>query len=91
MLLALPVNEPEPDIEGVFKIFSDKTLAPDHLLPDTGMEYKLEKMLSSIFIESSYYGTMASSVMTIENTGVVTLHEKTYNPDRLTSVSFIME
>jgi len=79
----------EIDIDALLRIFTDYTIAPDDQLPDTGIGYKLERMLSSIFIESAVYGTMATTILTIDNEGKVNIHEKTYKPAGQTSACFL--
>jgi len=74
--------------DGLLGVFTDKTPAPDDQLPDTGVGYRLEKMLSSIFIESNAYGTMVTTLLTIDNKGKVNMIEKTYKPSGRVSLTF---
>jgi len=53
--------------EKFFELLSDKSLAKDEDLPETGIGYKREKLLSSIFIETPIYGTRCSTVVTFDN------------------------
>lgn len=46
-----------------FELLSDRTPAKDGDLPDTGIGYKKEKLLSSIFIETPIYGTRSSTLV----------------------------
>jgi len=78
----------EIDTDALFNVFTDQTTAPDDQLPDTGVGYTLEKMLSSIYIESKVYGTMATTILTIGNNGKICMYEKTYKPDGQTSLRF---
>lgn len=53
-----------------FDLLADRTLADDDKLPDTGIGYEKEKLLSAIFIETPVYGTRCSNVVTFkEDTG----------------------
>lgn len=78
------------NLQVVVDIFRDKTKAPDHLLPDTGMGYELEKLLSPVFVESAHYGTRSTSVLAIHQSGNVTMVERSYNPDGEVPVSFLI-
>ncbi len=62
----------------LIEILSDKTLAEDEELPDTGIGYEREKLLSAIFIETPVYGTRSSSLVLIDKYFEITLDELTY-------------
>lgn len=49
--------------DSLFEILLDETLAEDADLPDTGIGYEREKMLSAIFIKTPDYGTRCSTVL----------------------------
>ena len=49
--------------ESFFELLSDTTLAEDKELPETGIGYEKEKLLSSIFIKTPLYGTRCSTVL----------------------------
>lgn len=72
----------------LFPILADKQLAPDDLLPDTGVGVDIEKMLSSIFVNLSdrKYGTRSSSVILFEQ-GNISFSEKIYNNGQCTSLT----
>ena len=76
------------DIDALFTVFHDSKRASDDKLPETGVGYNLEKMLSSIFIESNVYGTLATTILTIDNHRKLSLHERTYHPEGQHSLSF---
>lgn len=59
------LNKPQDIVEHLLPILHDKTKAPDHLLPNTGVGADLEKALSPIFIELSEhgYGTRSSTLL----------------------------
>lgn len=49
--------------EEMFGLLADRTVADDSELPDTGIGYEKEKLLSAIFIETPVYGTRCSTVV----------------------------
>jgi uncharacterized protein with NRDE domain len=53
----------QPDTEALMQLLADSRPAADHELPDTGVPHATEKMLSSVFINSADYGTVASTVL----------------------------
>ncbi len=65
--------------EKLFEILRDKTLADDKELPDTGIGYEREKLLSSIFIETPIYGTRSSSLILIDRDHKISLKEFVYH------------
>jgi uncharacterized protein with NRDE domain len=48
-------------------------------LPDTGLNPEMEKAVSPIFIKTENYGTRCSTLLTIDNGGLVHFTEKTYH------------
>jgi len=54
------------DHHRAFSILADTTLAEDKDLPDTGVPYKWEKLLSATFIKSPDYGTRCSTFLSID-------------------------
>ncbi|MCP4687758.1 MAG: NRDE family protein [Desulfobacterales bacterium] len=69
------------DPDEIFTLLSDPTRPPDSDLPDTGVGLEFERILSSLFITSDFYGTRSSSVLLVGKTGSVTFVERTYLPD----------
>jgi uncharacterized protein with NRDE domain len=63
----------------VFDLLADRTIAPDHHLPRTGVDLAWERTLSARFITSENYGTRSSSIILIKKTGEVTFLERTFN------------
>jgi uncharacterized protein with NRDE domain len=63
------VAHDDPSLQQVqlFKLLSDKQIAPDAELPQTGIPLDRERALSSAFIHSPDYGTRASSVIRIKD------------------------
>jgi uncharacterized protein with NRDE domain len=64
--------------EKLFEILSDKKLADDKDLPETGIGYEREKLLSSIFIETPIYGTRCSTVLTFDENFEIDFEERVY-------------
>ncbi|MDD9893796.1 MAG: NRDE family protein [Gammaproteobacteria bacterium] len=50
-------------------LMSDRRKAPDEALPNTGVPREWESLLSSLFIVSPAYGTRATTVFTLSNSG----------------------
>jgi len=57
----------------------DEGMAPDDLLPETGVGIEWERKLSSIFIKSSGYGSRSSTVFMIDNQNTVKYIERNYH------------
>ncbi|HWQ89175.1 MAG TPA: NRDE family protein, partial [Desulfitobacteriaceae bacterium] len=68
--------------QSLFAIMQDTEQAPDHELPVTGLSHEREKLLSSIFIQGTDYGTRSSAVLLIEHSGHVIFQEKSYMTDQ---------
>jgi uncharacterized protein with NRDE domain len=76
--LADSIREPEIDTNKLFDILKNEKVYPDHLLPHTGVAPELEKLLSSAFINTSFYGTRSSNVMTISYDNEVVFIDRVY-------------
>ena len=59
---------------------TDRQLAADEALPDTGIGVARERELSPIFISAGDYGTRSSTVLIMEGSGDVSFHERTHKP-----------
>ena len=80
------IEQESLDFEAIFSFMYDKTLAPDEKLPDTGIGYEKEKLLSSMFIELPGYGTRNTTLLIKDKDNNVQLIERTYSqPDDSTS------
>ena len=62
----------------LLEILHDRTPAPDHQLPHTGVGKNTERMLSPPFIETEEYGTRSSTVILVHRSGAVTFVERTF-------------
>ncbi len=60
-------SSPWLEIDPLFDLLADESLAADAELPDTGIGYEREKALSAIFIKTPIYGTRSSTVVTFNN------------------------
>ncbi len=69
------------EMEDLFYILADRSYPPDDLLPDTGVGYEWERLLSPLFITSPFYGTRSSSVIIREKTGRIIFSERTFEPE----------
>lgn len=67
--------DPRPYLE----ILGDRQTAADHVLPDTGLDYEREKLLSSIFIQSPEYGTRCSTIILLTDSGQGLFTEQSYD------------
>lgn len=69
---------PEPD--ALLDLLLDRTLAADHLLPETGVGRELERELSASFILTPDYGTRSSTALLLSRDGTALLRERTFRP-----------
>ena len=53
--------------QAVWQVLEDTQKAKDDQLPNTGVDVYLERLLSSIFIQSSNYGTRVSDLLCLQN------------------------
>lgn len=65
--------------EQYMQMMQDSTQAPDAYLPQTGVSYEWEKVLSSAFIRSEHYGTRSTSLFRIRYDGHYEMIEKRYD------------
>jgi uncharacterized protein with NRDE domain len=69
------------DAEALFTVLSDRTMAPDSALPETGVGLEWERVLSPALIVAPDYGTRSSTVLTIGKNGDVEFEERSRGPD----------
>lgn len=62
--------------DAFFEMLADTTRAPDRRLPDTGIALDLERVLSSVCIETAGYGTRTSTVVKLYDDAPAELHER---------------
>ena len=68
--------------EHYLRAMEDLTQAPDDYLPQTGVSYEWEKVLSSAFIRTHNYGTRSTSLIRIRKDGRYEVIEKLFNPEK---------
>ncbi len=76
--LAASLGSVSAETDNFFQILGDKETAADEMLPDTGIGYEREKLLSAIFIETPVYGTRSSSVVIADSGFELSLNERTF-------------
>lgn len=74
-LRALPEEKP------LFDLLHDDSVAPDEVLPRTGVSLEWERLLSAAFISSPGYGTRSATVLLADAAGNVRFVEKGFLPD----------
>ena len=74
-----------PDAARLAAIVSDRAIAEDADLPDTGVGIDWERRLSAAFIVSPDYGTRCTTVVTADDDGVVAVEERSHAPDGATT------
>lgn len=67
--------------EQLLTMLGDTLQAPDSNLPDTGVGPETERFLSPLFIRGPGYGTRASTVITRDTNGTLTVSEISFGPD----------
>jgi uncharacterized protein with NRDE domain len=79
-----------PSPEGLFELLSDRSMAPDDALPETGVGIEWERILSPIYILSPTYGTRSSTVILIDKDDHASFIDRTFNsrPEPIASVQF---
>lgn len=79
-----------PDEQRFFDLLADQAIVPDDRLPNTGVALHWERLLSAVFVQSTDYGTRASTLLLRDQAGRVTLHEKSFDAQaRITQSSWI--
>jgi len=74
------IGEPlDPD--AIRRILSDRGVAPDAALPDTGIGLERERMLSAAFVLSDTYGTRSTTVLSVRADGKVRFNEWSFGPE----------
>lgn len=71
------------DLTPLWAALADRTIAPDALLPQTGIELALERRLSSAFVHEQGYGTRASTLILVDIHGQGSIIERRFGADGL--------
>jgi uncharacterized protein with NRDE domain len=71
-----------PATDDFLALLADQEIVADAHLPQTGVPLAWERTLSAIFVNSpeNGYGTRASTVLSRQRTGHVSLHERSFGP-----------
>lgn len=69
---------PQVTTPALLALLEDDWQPPAELLPDTGIDPRWERMLSSIFIRSEDYGTRASTALVVNADGSFEMAERTF-------------
>ena len=80
------IADGDPVPARLLDILSDRTVADDAALPDTGIGLEWERLLSSPFIVSPEYGTRCSTVVLIDRRQRVSVEEQSYASDGETNI-----
>jgi uncharacterized protein with NRDE domain len=66
--------------ENLYAYLADRSVAPEHMLPSTGVDLERERELSAAFIAAERYGTRASSVIVVRADGAAYFGERGFGP-----------
>lgn len=77
-LHSLLAQQSDPTPDDLLRILTDRTLAPDVELPQTGVPLEWERWLSSIFIDAPGYGTRSSTVLLVDSNNCARMVETTW-------------
>lgn len=72
--------------EQLLDILTDREIAEDEFLPDTGVGLDTERLLSPIFIEGDEYGTCCSTAIIVDREGEVFFHERSFYDGQIKDV-----
>jgi uncharacterized protein with NRDE domain len=83
------------DHEALHETVTDREIAADNDLPDTGIGLEMERLLSPQFIRTPEYGTRATTSLWISASGAAALCEKSFRaggePDGRVSLEFNLD
>ncbi|QFU25010.1 NRDE family protein [Shewanella eurypsychrophilus] len=69
----------EPNIDELLGLMQDESRAEDSDLPETGISFEWERMLSSIYIKHPQYGTRSTSIILQDSKGNTQFTEVRYD------------
>jgi len=77
-------------VQNLFQILIHQDQPADHELPHTGVKIEWERLLAPIFVKSSDYGTVSSSVILVDSNGIGQFYHREYhgNPSKFESVIY---
>jgi len=67
------------EIDALWPVLADTTVASDEALPHTGITRERERLLSAPFIVSDGYGTRSSTIVTVDRDGRVRFVERSFD------------
>lgn len=72
----------KPDFapDQLWSVLANRERPDDAELPDTGVGLESERNLSTAFIRLSAYGTRCSTLLSLDDSGALTIKERTYAP-----------
>lgn len=65
-------------VDELFALLTDPQQASEEGLPDTGLALPMERALSSVFIDTTGYGTRCSTVLLVHADGRILFEERTW-------------
>ncbi|MCQ6263933.1 NRDE family protein [Alcanivorax sp. MM125-6] len=68
-------------LDALLQVVNDRHQPPDSVLPDTGVNLALERLVAPVFIQSPEYGTRASSAVKLHAHGEPEMAEQSWRPD----------
>lgn len=71
-------NQENVNIDTLFNLVADRSMAKDEELPHTGVGLQMERVLSPIFVKIPNYGTRSSTVVLVDKQNHVTFVERTF-------------
>ena len=74
------LEAPSLEAADLLDVLEDRTVPPDHELPDTGVGPEKERLLGASFIVSPDYGTRAATAVIVHREGAMTFVERTFSP-----------
>lgn len=81
-LLKKAINQGSNLIDELFNLLSDKTTSSEDKLPETGLDKDTERKISSIFVETTDYGTRSSTVILLDKNNNVAYIEKSLDTNK---------
>ncbi len=87
------MNKTSFQAEELFQLLLNDKKADDQNLPQTGIPYKWEKAVSSVFIATDNYGTRCSTILLIDRNNNIEFVERSYkpgNPEAFETVRFVI-
>jgi len=79
--LAIELSDSEPDTNRLLDLMHDLEVPDDEDIQQTGLSMEQERLLSSMFIESSKYGTHSTTVIMIDYDHNIRFTERVYSND----------